>query len=97
MPAYEEGLKRVAEVWADQAGSWRVGRGVHWVEHELVQVRLNSKVAGRLGIDRYQYFIEKYFAGSTPVERVLTLGCGAGVPAVVESPSATIETMRDAR
>jgi SAM-dependent methyltransferase len=30
------------------------------------------------GRDRFQYFIHKYFREGTPVERVLTLGCGAG-------------------
>lgn len=33
---------------------------------------------GSEGRDRFQYFIHKYFPGGTPVERVLTLGCGDG-------------------
>jgi SAM-dependent methyltransferase len=78
MASYEEGLARVAAVWGEQAGSWHVGRGVHWVEHEQVQERINFRVAAEFGIDRYQYFVRKYFNGRTPVDRVLTLGCGSG-------------------
>jgi SAM-dependent methyltransferase len=78
MDSYEDGLARVAAVWADQAAGWRVGRGVHWVEHERVQARINYKVTDDHAIDRYQYFVRKYFGGRTPVDRALTLGCGAG-------------------
>jgi SAM-dependent methyltransferase len=78
MTSYEEGLARVAAVWAEQAGQWYVGHGVHWVEHQLVQERLNFKVAGEPRVDRYQYLVKKYLAGRTPLERALTLGCGAG-------------------
>jgi SAM-dependent methyltransferase len=76
--SYEDELARVASVWAEQASSWYVGRGVHWVEHQLVQERINLKVVGDPGMDRYQYFVKKYFSEKVPVERVLTLGCGAG-------------------
>lgn len=33
---------------------------------------------GSDGRDRFQYFIDKYFPDGTPVERVLTIGCGSG-------------------
>ena len=33
---------------------------------------------GSDGRDRFQYFIQKYFPGGTPVDCVLTLGCGDG-------------------
>jgi SAM-dependent methyltransferase len=78
MGTYEQGLARVANVWAEQAASWYVGRGLHWVEHNLVQERINLKAGADPGIDRYHHFVRKYFSGKLPVERALTLGCGAG-------------------
>jgi 2-polyprenyl-3-methyl-5-hydroxy-6-metoxy-1,4-benzoquinol methylase len=74
----EEGIAKVKELWGAQVGTWRVGRGIHWLEHEAVQQRINQKVVGETGPDRYQHFLRKYLAGRTPVERALTLGCGAG-------------------
>jgi len=74
----DEGIAKVKELWGAQVGTWRVGRGVHWLEHPKVQERINLKVVGEPGPDRYQYFVRKYLAGRLPVERALTLGCGAG-------------------
>ena len=74
----DQEIARVKAVWDDQADKWRIGRGVHWLEHQKVQERINTKVVGRPGPDRYQHFVQQYLAGKTPVERALTLGCGAG-------------------
>jgi SAM-dependent methyltransferase len=68
---------RVREVWGAQAGNWS-GRGLHWLEHPAVQARIRSMTGGSEGRDRFQYFIHKYFPEGTPVDRVLTLGCGDG-------------------
>src|SRR5947207_16004335 len=78
MASYEQNLERVAAVWADQATAWQIGGGVHWLEHPLVQERINYKVVGEGGGDRYQYFLRKYLNGQLPVSHALTLGCGAG-------------------
>ena len=78
MSLYEKGLAKVKEVWGSDSGTWRVRGGLHWLEHERVQERINYKVAGEPGLDRYQYFLKHYFAGRPPVDRVLTLGCGTG-------------------
>jgi 2-polyprenyl-3-methyl-5-hydroxy-6-metoxy-1,4-benzoquinol methylase len=74
----EEGIAKVKQLWGEQVGTWHVGRGVHWLEHQKVQDRINRKVVGHSGPDRYQSFVQKHLAGRTPVERALTLGCGAG-------------------
>jgi SAM-dependent methyltransferase len=78
MGSREQDLERVKAVWGEQAGTWYVGRGVHWVEHKKVQERINNKVTGGSAVDRFHYFVVKYFHGRTPVDRALTLGCGAG-------------------
>jgi 2-polyprenyl-3-methyl-5-hydroxy-6-metoxy-1,4-benzoquinol methylase len=78
MGSREQGLERVKAVWGDQAGTWYVGRGVHWLEHTKVQERINQKVTGGGAADRFHYFVTKYCGGRTPVERALTLGCGSG-------------------
>jgi hypothetical protein len=48
----EEGIAKVKELWGAQVGTWRVGRGVHWLEHQKVQERINGKVVGEAGPDR---------------------------------------------
>jgi SAM-dependent methyltransferase len=68
---------RVRQLWSDQAGKWS-GQGLHWLEHPAVQDRIQSLTGGSDGRDRFQYFIQKYFPGGTPVDCVLTLGCGDG-------------------
>lgn len=77
-PGDDAGLSRVREVWSEQAGTWGVDRGRHWLEHPAVQRRINFKVAGAVGPDRFRYFVEKYFPTERPLDRVLTLGCGGG-------------------
>ena len=79
MSSREQKLDRVKAVWGEQAGTWYVGRGVHWLEHKKVQERIDRKVTGGGAGDRFHHFVTKYFSDRTPVERVLTLGCGSGV------------------
>ena len=75
---YEDRLEKVREVWIQQAGTWSVNRGRHWLENPAVQQRINFKVVGALDQDRFQYFIKKYVPAGRLLERVLTLGCGSG-------------------
>ena len=74
----QEELERAAAYWGAEAGSWWVGRGLHWTEHVLVQERINTKISGDPMVDSYNYFFEKYLRAVLPVERSLTLGCGDG-------------------
>lgn len=74
----QEALRRTGAYWGAEAGTWQVGRGLHWTEHRLVQERINRKVSGNPAVDAYLYFLNKYLAGRLPVERSLTLGCGDG-------------------
>ena len=74
----QEALRRTAAHWGAEAGTWQVGRGLHWTEHPVVQERINRKVSGNPAVDSYLYFLDKYLAGHLPVERSLTLGCGDG-------------------
>lgn len=73
-------LQRTKDHWGKEAGTWQVGRGIFWLEHEAVQRRINEKVSGDPGADPIQYLMrfmsEKGY--TFPVERCLTLGCGAG-------------------
>jgi len=75
---YEDRLNKVREVWNEQAGTWSIDRGQHWLENHAVQQRINLKVVGAPDQDRYHYFMDKYFPAERPFERVLTLGCGGG-------------------
>ena len=74
----DEDLAKVGEHWGKEGAKWRVGRGIHWLEHPRVQERINLKVSGDVCVDRFQYFIQGYLDGRLPVERALTLGCGFG-------------------
>ena len=50
-----KGLERIKNVW----GSERVWDGEeiqHWLQHPLVQERINVKISGPLQINRFQYF-----------------------------------------
>ncbi|HLH31354.1 MAG TPA: methyltransferase [Terriglobia bacterium] len=70
-------LDRIKTVW----GAARVWGGTdirHWLQHPLVQERINLKVAGVPHLDRFHYFLEQYLKGKLPVERALTLGSGVG-------------------
>jgi ubiquinone/menaquinone biosynthesis C-methylase UbiE len=68
----------VREVWSEQAGTWSVDRGRHWLENPEVQQRINLMVAGVPDKHWFEYFIDKYIPTGRPLERVLTLGCGSG-------------------
>lgn len=43
-----------------------------------MQALINKRVSGSSLHDPYQHFLAKHIAGRLPVERALTLGCGAG-------------------
>ena len=70
-------LERVKHVWG-RGNVWTNGPISHWLQHPRVQARINAKVTGGLPGDRFQYFLERYLKGRLPVDRALTLGCGAG-------------------
>ena len=70
-------LRRVQQVWGD-ANIWVPGERRHWMQHPLVQERINRKVTRDAHIDRFQYFLNAYLKDRLPVECALTLGCGAG-------------------
>ena len=70
-------INRIKFVW----GSHRVWGGTdtqHWLQHPLVQERINFKVSGARNINRFEYFLNRYLQGKMPVERALTLGSGLG-------------------
>lgn len=70
-------LHKVKQVWG--AGSvWSGSEIQHWLQHPLVQERINLMVAGRPAMNRFEYFLQRYLNGKMPVERALTLGSGAG-------------------
>jgi SAM-dependent methyltransferase len=75
-------LSKTAELWGSTDGAlWRTSKWIHWLQHPKVQERCNRLVSGDPGLDRFQYFIARYFPGrstSPRVKRVLTLGCGHG-------------------
>jgi SAM-dependent methyltransferase len=70
-------LERIRNVW----GAERVWDGIeiqHWLQHPLVQERINLKISGSPQINRFEYFLHQYLEGRLPVERALTLGSGLG-------------------
>src|SRR5438093_3834929 len=70
-------LERVKHVWG--AGRiWGGSHVQHWLQHPLVQERINIKVSGTAQMNRFEYFLERYLQGKMPVERALTLGSGVG-------------------
>jgi len=70
-------LERVKHVWG--AGRiWGGSHVQHWLQHPLVQERINIKVSGTAQMNRFEYFLERYLRGTMPVERALTLGSGVG-------------------
>lgn len=73
-------LKQTASHWGTEAGTWEIGRGIHWTEHIAVHERLNKKVSGDPLKDAYQCFIDFLKEGgfNFPLTCCLTLGCGAG-------------------
>ncbi len=71
-------IAKVKEVWGDAKGSWRTPQIVHWMQHPKVRERMNLLTSGELHKDRFQYFLETYLRGRTPVQRAVTLGSGHG-------------------
>jgi SAM-dependent methyltransferase len=72
-------LARIKHFWGAGTGSlWRDGEIQHWLQHPLVQERINLKVSGMPGVNRFEYFLNHYLNGKMPVERALTLGSGVG-------------------
>src|SRR5712691_4436084 len=72
-----KGLERIKNVW----GVERVWDGTeiqHWLQHPLVQERINLKISGTPQINRFEYFLHRYLEGKMPVERAVTLGSGLG-------------------
>jgi 2-polyprenyl-3-methyl-5-hydroxy-6-metoxy-1,4-benzoquinol methylase len=72
-----KGLERIKNVW----GTERVWGGKeiqHWLQHPLVQERINLKTSGSAQINRFEYFLNGYLDAKMPVERALTLGSGLG-------------------
>jgi hypothetical protein len=76
-PFLRKQLQRVRHVWELARSGFRV-KWRHWLQHPLVQARINTKVTGSTGEDRFQYFLRKYLTGRLPVKRALTLGCRSG-------------------
>jgi SAM-dependent methyltransferase len=70
--------EKVRELWGKtEAGAWRTGNILHWLEHPAVQKRNNRLVSGFSDIHRFQYFAERFFS-KKGADRALTLGCGHG-------------------
>lgn len=69
-----------SEHWGKEAGTWQVGRGIHWTEHQAVQDRINKMVSGDHSRDAYRFLIDflSKHGMRLPLSRCLTLGCGAG-------------------
>ncbi len=76
----DNAIKKTKEHWGQQAGTWKLGRGIFWLEHEEVQKRINKKVSGVPNKSPNQYLIEfmSKRGYKFPLERCLTLGCGSG-------------------
>ena len=71
---------RTSDFWDREAGTWEQRRGIHWTEHLAVQERFNLKTGGHIHRDLFVFlseFLEKQ-GRLLPLERALTLGCGAG-------------------
>src|SRR2546428_6859860 len=70
-------LDRIKYVWG--AGCiWGGSQVQHWLQHPLVQERINLKVSGTARMNRFEYFLDRYLQGKMPVQRALTLGSGVG-------------------
>ena len=71
---------KTGEFWDREAGTWGLERGIHWTEHLAVQERFNLKIGGHIQKDLFLYFADFLRARGLrlPLERALTLGCGAG-------------------
>jgi O-antigen biosynthesis protein len=73
----QSGLHRVKHVWGTGT-IWTAGEMRHWLQHPLVQTRVNRMITGGSETDRFQYFLKSRLDGRLPVDRALTLGCGSG-------------------
>lgn len=74
------GKSQTSEFWDKEAGTWELGRGIHWTEHLAVQERFNQKIGGHVHRDLFLYLTEflQEQGLNLPLDRALTLGCGAG-------------------
>jgi SAM-dependent methyltransferase len=59
---------------------WVLGRGAFWLEHVRVRQRIFQKISGDPKKDAYLFLIDflKKHGVQLPLERALTIGCGAG-------------------
>ncbi len=73
-------LERTASHWSAEAGRGIIGRGRTWLEVPAVRDRIARMISGRVDADAYHWLLEVLAKRglSTPLERVLSLGCGAG-------------------
>jgi len=76
----QQDKSRTSEFWDREAGTWELGRGIHWTEHLAVQERFNLKTGGHIHRDLFIFLSEllEKEGCQLPLERALTLGCGAG-------------------
>src|SRR5436190_15914072 len=55
-------LERIKHVWG--AGRiWGGNHVQHWLQHPLVQERINIKVSGTAQMNRFEYFLDRYLRG----------------------------------
>lgn len=79
-PSTDSSLERTASHWSAEAGNGIIGRGRTWFEVPAVRDRIARMITGRSDADAYHWLLELLARRglSTPIERVLSLGCGAG-------------------
>lgn len=70
-------IERIKYVWGSGC-IWGGSHVQHWLQHPLIQERINLKVSGTARLNRFEYFLDRYLQGKMPVERALTLGSGVG-------------------
>jgi SAM-dependent methyltransferase len=70
--------RSAADVWDEQAGTWRIGGVRYWTELRQVQDEINRRVSGDPAVDPYLHLLRTRLAGRLPVTRALTIGCGSG-------------------
>jgi SAM-dependent methyltransferase len=76
-PFLRKRFRQVKHVWGE-GSIWTPGDIRHWLQHPLVQARINSIITDGFRGDRFQYFLDRYLNGRLPVQRALTLGSGEG-------------------
>ncbi len=76
----EDSLEQTAAHWSAEAGKGVIGRGRTWLEVPAVRDRIARMVSGRTEVDAYHWLSEWLAQRQLhkPLERVLSLGCGAG-------------------